>query len=194
VFAVLVFASMLCRSWEEHGMAAHALVPDVHMTEAEYLASDFEIDPDFVEGYLEERSIGGIEHTNWQRALMLWFSQSTSLIAATEVTVRVGEGRYRVADLAVFEEAPQGAVVTSAPLCVVEILSPSDTFARLKGRMRDYERMGVRNLFVIESRTDLSVFRDGKFVPVTTKESPLEGSDVVLDWSAAAALLWPNPL
>jgi Uma2 family endonuclease len=174
-------------------MAAYALTPDLTMSEAEYLASDFEIDPDFVDGHLEERAMGGIEHTNWQRALMLWFAQNTPLIAATEVTIRVSEARYRIADLAVFTEAPQGAVVTTPPLCVIEILSPSDTFGRLKGRMRDYERMGVKNLFVVESRTDLSVFRDGMFLPIEAGPCSLNGTNVELDWRAVAALLWPNP-
>ncbi len=174
-------------------MAAYASVPNPTMTEAEYLASDFEIDPDFVDGHLEERAMGGIEHTNWQRALMLWFAQNTPLIAATEVTIRVADGKYRIADLAVFTEAPLGSVVTVPPLCVIEILSPSDTFGRLKGRMRDYDCMGVKHLFVIESRTDRSVFRDGMFLPIRTDRSLLEGTTVELDWHAVAGLLWPNP-
>ena len=173
-------------------MAAYALVSDLTMTEAEYLASDFEVDPDFVEGHTEERNVGGIEHTNWQRALMLWFSQNTRLIAATEVTVRVADGRYRVADLLIFCEPPQGVVVSDPPVCVLEILSPSDSFRRLKGRMRDYERMGVRNLFVIEGRTEFSEFKEDKFLPVTTDRSCLEGTEDSIDWKAAASLLWPN--
>lgn len=176
-------------------MAAHALVPDFPMTEAEYLTSDFEIDPDFVDGHIEERSMGGIEHTNWERALMRWFLADhgfSPLIASPEVTIRVAEGRYRIADVAVFLEPPQGAVVSDPPLAVVEILSPSDSFRRVKGRMRDYEQMGVRNLFVIESRTEFSEFKEGKFIPVAGDRSALEGSDGFIDWKAAAGFLWPN--
>ena len=137
--------------------------------------------------------MGGIEHTNWQRALMLWCSQETSLIASPEVTIRVAESRYRIADLAIFLQPPQGAIVSQPPLAVIEILSPSDSFRRVKGRMRDYERMGVRNLLVIESRTEFSEFKDDKFLPILGERTALEGSGSFIDWKAAAGLLWPNP-
>ena len=58
--------------------------------------------------------------------------------------------------------------------------------------MRDYRRMGVRNLFVVESRTEFSEFKDDTFVPVVSGRSMLEGSDSCIDWQAAARLLWPN--
>ncbi len=162
------------------------------MTEAEYLASDFKIDPDFVNGHLEERFVGDIEHANWQRALLLWFHANTNLLAASEIHVRFPDGNYRIPDVAVFLKPPQGAYVTEPPLAVIEILSPSDTFRRLKERMRDYERMGVKNLLVVENRTDVSRFRDDNFTPVSTGRSPLEGTNVSIEWKGAASLLWPN--
>ena len=175
-------------------MAAHTPVlhEGVRMSEAEYLAHDFEVDPDFINGHLEERFIGDIEHSNWQRALVLWFGQNTGLLAANEIHVRVSEGKYRIPDVAIFLKPPQGAYVTEPPLAVIEILSPSDTFRGLKERMRDYQTMGVKNLFVVESRTEFSEFKDDKFIPVTSERSDLEGSHGFIDWKAAAGLLWPN--
>ena len=175
-------------------MAAHAVAVEGgrFMTEAEYLASDFEVDPDFVNGHLEERFVGDIEHSNWQRALMLWFHQNTDLLAASEIHVRFPEGNHRIPDVAVFLKPPQGTYVTEPPLAVIEILSPSDTFRRLKDRMRDYQSLGVRNLFVVESRTEFSEFKDEKFFPVIGERSELAGSDGFINWTAAAKLLWPN--
>ncbi len=165
------------------------------MTEAEYFNTEFEVTPDFVEGVIEERNVGGPEHTNWQRALMRWFLLDHGfqpLIAATEVTIRVMPGHHRVADLAVFRRAPHGtaSVITDTPLVVIEILSPSDSYRRLKARLQDYEAMGVRNLFVVESRTEITRFQDGRFIPAQDR-SALEGSDGFIDWKAAAELLWP---
>ena len=113
-------------------MAAHTLsiYNGSRMTEEEYLATDFEVDPDFIDGRLEQRFVGDIEHSNWQRALVLWFSQNTSMLAANEIHIRFPDGNYRIPDVAVFMRPPQGDYVTEPPLAVIEILSPSDTFRR----------------------------------------------------------------
>ena len=173
-------------------MEALAVIPEAMMTEAEYLASKFEISPDFVDGYLEGRTWGEIEHSNWQQALRRGFLANTALVVGTELHIRVAEGGFRVADLAVFSKPPRGKYVTTPPLAVIEILSPSDSYRRLKGRMRDDARMGVQNLFVIENRTEFSEFKEDRFVPISTDISQLEGSDDVLSWQGAAEFLWPN--
>ncbi len=176
-------------------MASPAPVPfpSPKMTEQEYLTSEFEINPEFVDDHIEERNVGEIEHSNWRRALLLWFAANTNLLAAPEVHIRVAPGRFRIPDVAVFLEPPHGVYVTKAPLAVIEILSLSDSYLRLKERMQDYARMGVPNLFVIESRTVITQYQEGRFVPAAER-SPLEGSGSHIDWKMAAGYLWPNDL
>jgi Uma2 family endonuclease len=173
-------------------MAASTVSFDQQMTEEEYLRGDFESDVDFVEDHIEQRYVGEIEHSNWQGALLAWFRGNygfPKLYALPEVRTKVADRRYRVPDVSVFAHLPQGRIVTEAPLAIFEILSPEDRYARMKTRFRDYERMGVRNLFAIEGRGEYTHFRDGLFAPVETDRSPLAGSEGFVDWPALAALL-----
>ena len=173
-------------------MGAFATAKEPFMAEAEYLASSFESDMDFVDGHLEERNVGEIEHANWQRALMAWFLVDRgfpALIALPEVRIKVSEMRYRVPDIAVFARMPAGAVVMEPPLAVFEILSPEDRYSRLKERFRDYHRMGIPNLFAIERREEYSRFQGDRFEPITEKRSSLTGSEAFVDWAALTAML-----
>lgn len=173
-------------------MAALTVSLDQRMTEEEYLRGDFESDVDFVEDHIEERYVGEIEHSNWQGALLAWFRGNygfSKLYALPEVRTKVAERRYRVPDVSVFAQLPQGRIVTEAPLAIFEILSPEDRYARMKTRFRDYERMGVRNLVAIEGRGDYTQYREGRFEPILTGRSVLEGSDGFVDWQAVAGLL-----
>lgn len=176
-------------------MAALAIAPDLCMTEAEYLAASFETDVDLVDGHIEERNLGEIEHSNWQQALILWFGTEQGFsrhYTAPEVRVRIAPSRYRVPDVAVFTSPPQGRIVTEPPLAIFEILSPEDRYSRLKARFRDYRDLGVANLFVIENRSEISEFKDDQFIAIRAKRSMLHGSDGFLDWELVQRLLWPN--
>lgn len=177
-------------------MGALTTTPDHYVTESEYLQSSFEVDCDLVDGHLEERNVGEIEHVNWQQALTLWFGLPrgfTRLYAGPEARTRVAPGRYRIPDVAVFTTPPQGRIVTAPPLAIFEILSPEDRYSRLKARFRDYAAMGVPNLFAIESRSEFTTFHDDQFIPIRTSRSHLTGSDAFVDWTEIQSLLWPNP-
>ena len=173
-------------------MGALAAANGPFMAEAEYLRSSFESDMDFVDGHLEERNVGEIEHANWQRALMAWFLSDRGfplLIALPEVRVKVSGTRYRVPDVSLYERMPSGTIVTEPPLAVFEILSPEDRYSRLKERFRDYHRMGIENLFAIERRNEYTRFRGDRFEPIVEERSKIEGSEALVDWAAVAAML-----
>jgi Uma2 family endonuclease len=68
------------------------------------------------------------------------------------LTIQITATRYRVPDIVVFdvdvsEEEP---AVTSAPLLVIEILSPQDTMMHVADLVADYLQMGVQNIGLVD--------------------------------------------
>jgi Putative restriction endonuclease len=105
----------------------------VHVSEAEYLATHYRPDCDWIEGELEERNLGEKNHAKLAeriRALL----ELQHLFAISEVRLRVCENptRYRVPDVCAYRIEPDEQIFTKPPLIVVEVLSPEDRLIRLR--------------------------------------------------------------
>ena len=82
-------------------------------------------------------------------------------------TSRSGQSyRVRIPDVAVLDASrPQEQVPTYPPLAVFEVLSPEDRIQRMSRKLEDYERMGIRAIWVIDPETgDCSEFKDGQLM------------------------------
>jgi Uma2 family endonuclease len=120
----------------------------------EYLHTDYKPDVHFVNGELEERSVGKYDHGKIQG----WIFQIFNLNAKawhTDVTVeqriQTGPNDVRVADVAIMRaDAPRESVITIPPLICVEILSPDDRIYRAKLVLSDYLAMGVVHNWLID--------------------------------------------
>ena len=64
--------------------------------------------------------------------------------------MRVGEKRYRVADIAVFVGEPAEDVPTSPPLVAIEILSPDDRFGEVLAKLEEYRAWGVAHVWFVD--------------------------------------------
>lgn len=169
-------------------------LPELRMSEQEYLKADFEVEPDFVDGTLEERYVGTYDHNKWQGALDAWFRAhypEWRLRAGAEWRTRTSATRYRVPDVAVSSMAVSvEQVLTTAPVAIFEILSPEDTLRRTVLKLQDYEQMGVRNIFVIDPEGPLFFrFQDGTLGPADAAFD-LTGSPGRIDWQAIQALIY----
>ena len=138
-------------------MAALATTPALEMSLGEYLTGDFESDVDYVDGRVEERNVGELDHSKWQLALILWFArhhEAWALVGYPELRIKLSATRYRVPDVCVFprDRQPSEPIPSSPPLAVFEILSPEDRFSRIATRLADFEHMGVQNIFVLPLR------------------------------------------
>ena len=91
----------------------------------EYLHSSYQPDCDLVDGELQERNMGEKEHSMLQMAIGIWFfqhSQAWQVTPLPEMRIRIREGRYRIADLAVIrKDAPDESILITAPLLVIEV-------------------------------------------------------------------------
>ena len=129
-------------------MAAHTQTPV-----EEYLRTSFDgLEPDYLDGEIVERGMPNLPHSNAQRRLMMWFGgmeEKLSLHCFADLRLCVGERRYRVADLAVFQGRPAEDVPSTPPLVAIEILSPDDRFAAILTKLEEYRTWGVAHVWFV---------------------------------------------
>jgi Uma2 family endonuclease len=142
--------------------------------------SDWEPDAEFVDGEIEERPMGEYNHAAWQAAIQKWFWRHEgewNVRVLAELRVQVAPSRFRVPDVTVLDRAqPIEQVVTHPPVAVFEVLSPEDRYARFTRKLKDYEAMGIREIWVIDPEGPVfQRFQDGLLVPGSVFEEPSRG-------------------
>jgi Uma2 family endonuclease len=168
-------------------MATAALIPV-----EQYLRSDYEPDAEYVDGEVEERPMGEYDHSTWQQAIEQWFLQNAkewNIRVRCELRVQVTPTRYRVPDVVVFDrDQPIEQILTHPPIAVFEVLSPEDTIARMLTKLEDYAAMGIRDIFVLDPRTERAFrYTDGELRKAAPASS-LSITPGLVDWSEIAAL------
>lgn len=133
-------------------MATAALIPV-----SEYLSSSYEVDYDYVDGELLERNMGEWQHGSLQNLLgsLFWVKRHDwNVKTSTEQRVQVCSDRYRVPDVCVMRKADQvHRIVKTPPIICIEVLSPEDRMQRVLERVRDFHRMGVENVWILNPFT-----------------------------------------
>ena len=149
-------------------------ISTTHMSIEEYLHGDhdWDVEPDYVDGELEERYLGQKDHSTWQWAIQKWFilnESSWNLRALPELRTQTKQTNYRTPDVLVLgPDAPDEQVITHPPIAVFEVLSPDDRISRTQRKLAEYEAMGVPSIYLID--TDTSAFQRyqaGALLPVT---------------------------
>ncbi len=131
-------------------MATATLVPV-----AEYLASNYEPDCDYIDGEVLERNRGEHDHGLVQLNIAAWLKANArkyQIRPLVEVRLQIAERRYRIPDIMVLSaDAPRDPVVLHAPLLCVEILSRSDSLNSIWDRIEDYLSTGVPVCWIVDS-------------------------------------------
>ena len=141
-----------------------------HMPIELFLHNDeYEPAADYVDGEVEERSVGETDHSFWQLAIQLWFAQNSdswNVFVCPELRIQTSATRFRVADVAILDRSvPTKQITTHPPLAVFEILSPDDRVQRLTRKLGDYAAMGVPETWLIDPKAaTFSRFEDGQLV------------------------------
>jgi Uma2 family endonuclease len=142
----------------------------------EYLHSGYEPDMDYVEGELIERNMGEKDHGRLQFKIAMWIEihcRNAGIFQFIEQRIQVSERRFRVPDVCVYVGTePNDQVFHTPPLVCIEILSPDDRVARIRDKIRDYMRFGVRYVWVVDPK-DRSAW-------IYTSEGAVESKDGVL--------------
>src|SRR5216684_3733424 len=117
----------------------------------EYLATSYEPDCDYVDGRIEERNLGELDHSSLQTAVAAYFfarRKQWNITVVVEQRVQVSPTRFRVPDVCVVLGEPDGQIFRLPPFLCIEILSPEDRMKRVQERIDDYLAMGVPYVWV----------------------------------------------
>jgi Uma2 family endonuclease len=124
---------------------------------SEYLQTAYHPDREYVDGELRVRNVGKTDHARVQALLAAWFGvreQDWHVVVTTGQRVRVSADRVRIPDVTLVRPGALTEDVLSAPpLCVIEILSPDDTYSRTWEKAQDYRKMGIENIWLIDPGT-----------------------------------------
>jgi Uma2 family endonuclease len=109
----------------------------------EYLRSSYDPDCDYVDGVLEERNVGELNHSDLQTALAVYLrirARKWNVKVLTELRIRVSPTRVRVPDICVrSREHPAERVPSRPPLICIEVLSsPDDRWSRVEKRIEEF--------------------------------------------------------
>jgi Uma2 family endonuclease len=158
-----------------------------------YLKSSFEPDAEYVDGVIEERPMGEYDHSSWQHAIELWFSQHAqkwAIRVRPELRVQVAKNRFRVPDVTVLDRnLPIEQIITHPPIAVFEVLSPEDLLNRMMTKLSDYERMGIKTIVVLDPNGRHYRYLAGRLEPLSPEPFDLPGSACRFDLSEIQKLL-----
>ena len=141
-------------------MSTKALVPV-----EEYLRMSFEgSGPEYLDGELVERNVGGEKHSSVQASLTGIFQslkKNRRIHVRPEIHLRLAPARVRVADLAVFLERPAEEIPSSPPHIVVEIVSPGDWYIEIHEKLQEYRSWGVKHIWLVDPASEsFSIYDD----------------------------------
>jgi Uma2 family endonuclease len=131
---------------------ATAVLP--HISLEQYLTTAYQPDVDYVDGTIEERNTGEIDHSDLQSELISLLRMNSAkwgVRAFAEARVQVRPGNFRVPDVCVMPFAwKRTQTVTTAPLLCIEVLSPEDRMTCVLERCREFLAMGVPEIWIVD--------------------------------------------
>jgi Uma2 family endonuclease len=128
-------------------------VPEEPLSLEEYLATSYHPDCDFVDGHIEERTVGETKHGLLQMQIGFWFISRRAewgVRVISELRTRTDPARIRIPDISVVREdhaLREQVRITPAPIAI-EILSPEDRLNRMIIRLQEFLAMGVPNVWL----------------------------------------------
>jgi len=123
------------------------------ITAEQYLHMTFEHDAEFVRGEIVERTLPDLLHSATQAKVCFQLANLRSrfrLLPCIGIRMKLVEGLYRVADVAVFSNHPVEDYPEQPPLVVVEIISPDDRHHYVMKKLEEYRNWGVQNIWVVD--------------------------------------------
>jgi Uma2 family endonuclease len=152
-------------------------------TVQEYLRSSWHPDREFVDGRIEERNLGEIEHSILQRFFTVLFYMHRAdwrVEVFPELRAQTQARRFRVPDVLVMRTGDKIIrYVTQAPLIAIEILSPEDRLSDLQTKAAEYRGFGVENIWVIDPEKRIAYSYDGSaLIDVKTGEFTVPGTPI----------------
>jgi Uma2 family endonuclease len=155
------------------------------MSVEEYLHTTFDgADREYLDGEVVERNMGNKSHGKIQLRLgsiLQAFEQRTGIYVVVEVRQKVTGTRFRIPDVAVFEDEPEEEVPSTPPLVAIEILSPDDRVGYVIPKLKEYRQWGVRHIWLADPDSrKLFTYGDAGLHEVTELSLPQHGIALTL--------------
>jgi Uma2 family endonuclease len=86
--------------------------------------------------------------------------------------MRLPNGHYRVADVAIFaQKAPSDEIPSDIPNAIIEIVSFDDRYDEMVTKLDEYFRWGVAHVWLVDpGYRRISVYRDGELIRASALE------------------------
>lgn len=154
----------------------------------EYLRTTYRPDCDYVDGELEERNVGELDHGLIQIRLGAYFLNplsETGLLPVTELRIRLTSGKFRIPDVVVVQGKPDEQVLTKPPLLCIEILSKDDTIPRMNKRIQEYLDFGVPAVWLVSpAEKSIWIYRAHGMQEAQGESVRLDGTEIEIPFSA----------
>lgn len=124
----------------------------------EYLRTSFpDLDKEYRDGELEERSLPNYSHSRTQAKLVTYFEsrqEQYSVFPASELRLQLRPGLFLIPDVCVFHPAePPDEVPAAAPYIVIEILSPDDSMNQVREKLEEFRVWGAKHVWLVDPRS-----------------------------------------
>lgn len=164
----------------------------IPMSLREYLRTMFHPDRDYVDGFAEERNVGEFGHARIQGMLMKLLGnreEEWGIQVVPECRLQVRRDRFRVVDVMVlWAEHELDRYPTTAPLICIEVLSPEDSWVRLREVLEDYIALGANNVWAFDpEKREAFVYGPEGFSKRT--ELVVEGTAIRVDVAEVFSIL-----
>jgi len=120
----------------------------------EYLNTSYHPDCDYVDGEVQERNLGELEHALLQSLICASFwakRQEWNVLPLVEQRVQVAATRFRIPDVTVLaQDQPRDTIIIVPPLIVIEVLSKDDSLRSLQEKIDDYLNFGVEHIWILD--------------------------------------------
>jgi Uma2 family endonuclease len=163
-------------------------------TVREYLRTSWSPDREFVDGQIEERNLGEIEHSILQRFLTVLFAihrAEWGVEVFPELRTQTQARRFRVPDVLVTRAGEKfERYITRPPLIAIEILSPEDTLSAMQQKAAEYRAFGIEHVWIVDPEPRLAYrATETGFEEIRTGELVVPGTPIRVDLSEMFAEL-----
>lgn len=126
------------------------------VTVDEYLTTAYSPDCDYVDGHVEERTLGEKPHSGLQGEFITYLNsrrKQWGIRVWPEQRVQTQATRFRIPDICVTLGSPAELIFRTAPFLCIEIMSSEDRITRIEKRLQEYLDMGVQYVWLVNPFT-----------------------------------------
>ena len=138
----------------------------------EYLRTTYEPDAEYIDGRIVKRSVPQFDHARLQAQIAAYFyarEKEWNGMVVTEARVQVQPTYFRVPDLCLVRERPEGGIIVPPPVICIEILSPDDSAKELADKIAEYLQLGADAVWVMDQ-----IERNGTIYPAEGRPTKVE--------------------